>query len=95
MVIFTSLFMQDSFYMQVLPIAIVINNSSTLIQKISYKYIASMGHSTEHSPPPPLTHTQKKFEVNPHPPFRCPTVILLLILETNFYTNYSPWHKFS
>ena len=44
--------------MQVLPIAIVINNSSTLIQKISYKYIASMGHSTEHSPPPP-PHTHR------------------------------------
>ena len=87
--------MQDSFYMQVLPIAIVINNSSTLIKK-SYKYIASMGHSTEHSPPPPShTHTHtEEIEVNPHPPFRCPTVILLLILETNFYTNYSPWHKF-
>ena len=69
--------------MWVLPIAIVINNSSTLIQKVSYKYIASMGHSTEHSTPPPShMHT-------------CPTVILLLILETNFYTNYSPWHTFS
>ena len=51
--------------------SIVINNSSTLIPKISYKYIASMGHSTEHSPPPPThTHTQRKFEVNPHSPFR-------------------------
>ena len=48
--------------MQVLPIAIVINNSSTLIKK-SYKYIASMGHSTEHSPPPPHTHTQRKLKL--------------------------------
>ena len=52
------MFMQDSFYMQVLPITIVINNSCTLIQKISYKYIASMGHSAEHSHPPP-PHTQR------------------------------------
>ena len=48
--------------MQVLPITVVINNSNTLIQKISYKYIASMGHTTEHSPPPP-THTQRKFKL--------------------------------
>ena len=45
--------------MQVLPITIVINNSNTLIQKISYKYIASMGHTTEHSPPPPPPHTHR------------------------------------